>query len=64
MTNRIFNLCVDLLVWLAGLLGITYEEINVWIFCVIWPLITMLLIAVVVWQYYLIRRLRRKSSDG
>ena len=46
MTNRIFQLCVDLLLWLARLLDTSYEAINVWIFCVIWPLITLLLIAV------------------
>ncbi len=64
MTNRIFQFCVDLLVWLAGLLGISYQEINVWIFCVIWPLLTLLLVAVVVWQCFIILKLRRKSSDG
>ncbi len=64
MTNRIFQLCVDLLVWLAHLLGMTYEEVNVWIFCVIWPLFTLLLIAVVVWQYLIIRKLRITQTSS
>ena len=25
----------------AAILGITYEEINVWLFCVIWPILTI-----------------------
>jgi len=64
MTNRIFQLCVDLLVWLAHLLGTSYEAVNVWIFCVIWPLLTVLLIAVVAWQYFIIRKLRRTQTGG
>lgn len=64
MISKIFQLCVDLLVWLAGLLGMTYEGVNVWIFCVIWPVITLLLIAIVVYQCFLIRRLRRSQTGG
>ena len=30
------------------LLGITYEEINVWLFCVAWPLVTLAMVAVIV----------------
>ncbi len=61
MTDRIFQLCVDLLVWLARLLGTSYEVVNVWIFCVIWPIFTLLLVGIVVWQYWTIRKLRRKG---
>ena len=39
--DRIFMLCVHLLQGLAGKLGMTYNEVNVWIFCVIWPLVTL-----------------------
>ena len=37
MTDAIFYLCVALLIKLADLVGVTYEAINVWIFCVIVP---------------------------
>ena len=43
--DTIFNWSVHALVWLAQLLGITYEEINVWVFCVAWPLFTLVLLA-------------------
>ena len=33
-----FNWCVRLLYEIAGWLGITYEEINVWLFVVIVPI--------------------------
>lgn len=29
--NELFNSCVEFLVWLAELVGMTYEEINIWI---------------------------------
>ena len=49
MINFIFRQCVRLLEWAARKLGTTYNAINVWIFCVIWPAITIgLIIAVIV----------------
>ena len=53
--DEIFNFCVHLLYDLASIIGITYEEINVWLFCVIWPILTLLMFAE-------ITRLRLKIS--
>lgn len=39
--DTLFMLCVYFLQWLAKRLGMTYNEVNVWIFCVIWPIITL-----------------------
>ena len=41
MIDRIFDLCVDLLVWLAEKLGMTYKQVNVWIFCAAVPLVIL-----------------------
>ncbi len=46
--DQTFNFCVYLLYDLAHILGITYEEINVWIFCVIWPVASLILFAEVI----------------
>jgi hypothetical protein len=46
--DQIFNFCVYLLYDVAKILGITYEEINVWIFCVIWPVASLILFAEVI----------------
>tara|TARA_R100000700_G_C3058011_1_gene74093 strand:+ start:295 stop:489 length:195 start_codon:yes stop_codon:yes gene_type:complete len=35
--NELFNLCVELLRWAASLVGMTYQEINIWLFVVIQP---------------------------
>ena len=44
----LFNTAVRGLYACAEILGMTYEEINVWIFCISWPL-TMLVAAI--WIY-------------
>ena len=46
--DQTFNFCVYLLYDLANILGISYEEINVWIFCVIWPEASLILFAEVI----------------
>ncbi|MDC1260289.1 hypothetical protein N8014_01790 [Pseudomonadota bacterium] len=52
-----FNFCVRFLYDICGLLGITYEEINVWLFVVIWPIASLILFAEVI-------RLRLKLSSS
>ena len=64
MITTVFDLCVRLIEWLAGLLGTTYVAINVWIFCVIWPLLTVGLIVVVVMQHKRIRSLQSKNEPN
>jgi len=44
-TNKVFNKCVKALEWTAGKTGLTYVQVNVWVFCVIWPAVTVGLIA-------------------
>jgi hypothetical protein len=39
--NETFDNCVYILENIAYVLGTTYEEINVWIFCIIWPILTI-----------------------
>jgi uncharacterized membrane protein len=41
--DNLFNSCVLFLVQIASLLGITYEELNVYLFCIAWPTITVYL---------------------
>ena len=53
--DETFNFCVRLLYDIGGMIGITYEEINVWLFVIIWPIASLLLFAEVI-------RLRLKLS--
>ena len=59
--NFIFHSSVDALILLARLLGMTYQEINVWLFCVAWPLLTLLLMYAVFLLVRQNRELRRES---
>ena len=46
--DLVYDFCVKLLIDSARFLGITYEEINVWLFVVIWPLLSLVLFAEVI----------------
>jgi len=58
LITNVFAACVNILLWLARLLGTTYEAVNVWIFCVIWPLITLGLLGAVVYQGKQLQQMR------
>ena len=67
--DAIFDWCVAVLVYFAGVFGITYKEINVWVFVIIWPLISIALVVIIVVQRMRIRRLekalqRTENSNG
>lgn len=49
----VFNWCVRLLYDWATFFGITYEEINIWVFIVIWPIVTL---AMAIWILLLLRQ--------
>jgi hypothetical protein len=49
LIDEVFNRCVRLLVWLADKLNMTYEQVNVWIFCVIVPAIIFGQSAAIFW---------------
>jgi len=53
----IFNWCVDVLIFLAHWLGITYQEINVWIFCIIEPIVFIYMLTLIIKQNRYIKRL-------
>jgi hypothetical protein len=61
MMDQVFDWCVNALVYWAGILGITYKEINVWVFVIIWPILTLLLVAVIIWQWRRICQLSKTS---
>ena len=54
--DQVFDWCVKVLVYWAGIFGITYKEINVWVFVMIWPILTVTLIGIIVMQQRRIRQ--------
>ena len=62
--NFVFYGSVDALVWLARLLGITYQEINVLIFCIGWPLVTVIMAIAIVKLWRSNHVLSQKLLEG
>ena len=54
--NKVFDLCVDILLYGADILGMTYNEINIWLFVIIQPLIHIIM---AIWIFFLIRSNRK-----
>ena len=53
--DTLFDTAVTSLYWPADLFGVTYEEINVYIFCILWPAQT---VANIIWLILWLRRRR------
>ena len=62
MMDKIFDWCVNVLVYWAGVIGITYKEINVWVFVIIWPVVTALLVIIIFIQQRKIQQLSQKDK--
>ncbi len=60
--NKVFYWCVDILVFYAKKLGITYEAINVWIFCIIGPIVFLLMLAIIIRQARRLRSLKKSVA--
>ena len=45
---EVCNWCIRFLYKASDYLGMSYEEINVWLFCVIWPFLSLVLFAEII----------------
>jgi len=63
MMDTIFDWCVNILVYYAGVFGITYKEINVWVFVIIWPIVTLVLVIWLIVQQARICRLQNLLEE-
>ena len=60
--HELFDICVEVLYWIADITGLTNKEANIWIFVIIHPIITVALLAIVIWQRNKINR-KVKTND-
>ena len=51
-----FDWCIQLLLNVADYLGITYEEINIWLFVIILPLVLFLSLALNIYLLFFLKR--------
>lgn len=62
--NSLFDWCVQILIDGGHLLGISYNEINIWIFCIIEPVVFLLMLVVIISQWRKIRRLKAQTKPA
>jgi hypothetical protein len=59
----LYAACVDFLLRVATICGVTYRDANAALFFLVWPAVTAALLAVVLRQRAALRRLRRGGKD-
>ena len=52
ISHLIFQYCTSFIINLANDLNVSYYELNVFVFCFLWPLLTALLMLLAVIQTY------------
>lgn len=58
--NYWFKVCVELLEDYAKIFNMTYEEINIWIFCIIEPIVFIVMLLVIIVQYRKLKRIKQQ----
>ena len=54
----LYMYCTDFTINIANRLSISYYDVNAMIFCVLWPVITILLISIYIVQKIRLKRLK------
>ena len=62
--HELFDICVEILYWIADITGLTYKQANIWIFVIIHPIITMALFIIIAWQRKKIMGNKKKKKSG
>ena len=60
---ELFDVCVDILYWIADVFGITYKEANIWIFVIIEPVLFLFIGALLIWQRAKINKLKQLQGS-
>lgn len=60
MKDAIFNFCVRILMDISHASGISYEAINIWLFIIIHPLITILFVILYIITLKRFRNLKKR----
>lgn len=60
--NQLFDLLVVLLQWIAKHTGLSYKAVNIWIFCILEPII-FLVMAYIIWKQRTIIRAGQQTGS-
>ena len=61
--NEVFDDCVRLLIVWAKYCHMTYKEINIWIFVIIEPIVFVVMLIIIIMQFWKIRRLKAGGNQ-
>ena len=62
LIDAIFGFCVWLLILCADIFGVSYNEINIWVFVFIWPAILVIMVIYILRLRSVIAILRRRTA--
>jgi len=54
-----YDICVEILIEIARFTGFTYKEVNVILFCIILPLVFVVMGMIILYQWYRIYKLSK-----
>lgn len=54
--DNLFDKCVDFLLWLGPIFDLTYNEINIWIFVIIEPIIFFIMLFYILYLRYNLKK--------
>ena len=60
---ELFDLCVGAMYLMSDITGLTYKEINIWLFVIIHPVITLTLFILLVFKQRKINHFQKTSED-
>jgi len=58
--DNLFDACVEFLRWLGDIVGLSYKEINIWIFVIIEPIIFILMLLWILKFKKILNKLKNK----
>ena len=60
---ELFDLCVGAMYLMSDITGLTYKEINIWLFVIIHPVITLTLFILLIFKQRKINHFQKTSED-
>jgi len=60
--NLLFSFCVNVMIYLGHLLGISYQAVNIYIFCIIGPMVFLLMLRKIIIQKRIIDELKKSQK--
>jgi hypothetical protein len=64
LINLVYVYCTDFIISLANLFHLSYYEVNAFFFCLVYPVMLVLLLVIFVWQKSRLKTLKTGSRSS